>query len=236
MLEVYITKDGSPTLIFRKDDSYMEKMHHSGGAWTETLYIYYPAVEKAFSHPAPRLLSLGLGLGYNELMICAHELKNQCQPSLIHSFEIEPLLQKEFMGFLKGQPSSLLDGCHSLVLDGVSKHFQLPAGELRDFVSDKISRKELLLLGPYPESCPKDQKYEAILYDAFSSKMNPQLWSEPFLKSQFQNLCASDCVFATYAATGALKRALLSLNFTRVPRSGFSGKRDASFYLRGDFL
>ncbi|NJL25980.1 MAG: hypothetical protein HC902_12985 [Calothrix sp. SM1_5_4] len=71
-IEVLTTKDGSPTLAFRREDGYVEKMHHADGAVSESFYIYGEALEICRRNIGPgepvRAISVGLGLGYNELI------------------------------------------------------------------------------------------------------------------------------------------------------------------------
>jgi tRNA U34 5-methylaminomethyl-2-thiouridine-forming methyltransferase MnmC len=237
VLEVYLTQDGSPTLVFtRPGDEYVEKMHHSGGAWTETAYIYLPALEVT-SNLSQRILSLGLGLGYNELMACAFELKNKPpHPSVIHSFEVLTELRENFRAFLISGKSSKYDHAYEKIAQLIANHFELDPRALVEFSAQKLEKSELQLLSSFPESLPRGQSYNVLLYDAFSNKMSPELWTEEFLKSLFEKICEKDCVLSTYAATGALKRSLKSLYFRKVQRPGFAGKRDSSFYLRGGLV
>ncbi|MBK7845346.1 MAG: hypothetical protein IPJ71_17000 [Bdellovibrionales bacterium] len=67
--QIEITQDGSPTLRLRDSSGLGESMHNLKGAFSETLYIYLPTLQRAFEwqEPETRLLSVGLGLGYNEL-------------------------------------------------------------------------------------------------------------------------------------------------------------------------
>ena len=81
-------------------------------------------------------------------------------------------------------------------------------------------------------SLPRE-KYDCVLYDAFSSKSTPELWSEDFLSSFLDGL-GEDCVFTTYASTGALKRALKKIDFQIVPRKGFLGRRESTLAVRGE--
>lgn len=65
-----ITADGSPTLEFQYPHGRIEKMHHSQGAFSESLYIYLEAINLACIHsPAQNFLSVGLGLAYNEILL-----------------------------------------------------------------------------------------------------------------------------------------------------------------------
>ena len=64
-----MTDDGSPTIRFGIGAGASEAMHNLRGAFSETLYIYGQAIEHAFqSGFEPRILSLGLGLGYVEIL------------------------------------------------------------------------------------------------------------------------------------------------------------------------
>lgn len=94
------TQDGSPTLRrhepTRSDFQTGESMHHSGGAWEETLYIYKPVIEKIkeWNISKPAFLSVGLGLGYVELMIAKEFVGNS--DVRISSYEIVPELKEYF--------------------------------------------------------------------------------------------------------------------------------------------
>jgi hypothetical protein len=236
MLEVYWTADGSPTLIVKTEDGYQEKMHHSGGAWTETLYIYHPVLKAVSGLSEAHLLSLGLGLGYNELMSCAHELTQKGNTRFIlHSFELLDELREDFSIFLREGSSPLYGEFYRKILSLIAEEFHLEPESLRTFAAKKLKEESLLLLGPFPESLPKDFRYHGFFYDAFSNKMDPHLWTEEFLQTTLDRISANDCILSTYAATGALKRSLRALGFTKILRPGFAGKRDSSLYVRGRF-
>ena len=100
------TADGSPTLRFRLDNgaSESEAMHSLKGALSETQYIYGTAMELALAQGfAPKILSLGLGIGYVEILaaavICKHA---QHHPDVLEqvygeSFELDADLRQYFL-------------------------------------------------------------------------------------------------------------------------------------------
>jgi len=246
-LNVYWTSDGSPSLIFEKnlepESIYAEKMHHSLGAWSETKYIYLPAIEVAadcdvFQDKTISVLSLGLGLGYNELMTLALELKRKSLGHpvnfQVHSYEVLSELRRNFLDQLQSGQSQAYSDCYRWIFENIAKDFSIEIEDLKRMGRERIQSGELLLLGSFPDSLPPKQEYEVLLYDAFSKKMSPELWEESFLFETLGRHCAKDCVVSTYAATGALKRSLLGLGFKKILRPGFSGKRDSSFYVRGN--
>jgi len=95
-----LTGDGSPTLSMGPT---WEAMHAEEGAFTERQYLYQPLVAKAFETVGePAFLSLGLGLGYNELLVASEALKRGRKPALIASYES--------VGFLKDEIQTLKDG------------------------------------------------------------------------------------------------------------------------------
>lgn len=70
------TEDKSLTLRVSTDEGLSEAMHSLKGAFSETAYIYGSAIEYDLSHGfRPRVLSLGLGLGYVELLAVGMALK-----------------------------------------------------------------------------------------------------------------------------------------------------------------
>jgi tRNA U34 5-methylaminomethyl-2-thiouridine-forming methyltransferase MnmC len=66
-----------------------------------------------------------------------------------------------------------------------------------------------------------------LLYDAYCAPFDGPLWEEAFLEAVLDR--ARPQVVASYAATSALKRALLSRGFRLRKRPGFGGKRECTF-------
>lgn len=104
MFVLETTADGSPTVrIQNQDGSLSEAMHSLRGALSETVYIYGTAIstclERNFS---PRVLSMGLGLGYVELLSSALFLKAGVpfEKRSGQSFEILPELRDGFSQWL----------------------------------------------------------------------------------------------------------------------------------------
>lgn len=237
------TGDGSPTLRLvnasSADFKDGESMHHSGGAAAETIHIYQPVVDKIFSNsvPSPAFLSVGLGLGYNEILWAYNHLLHQREGTLV-SYEKVPALREEFLLWVHADsPKAPYDQIVRSLMDqlGISSDQQLfwkrrICEFLKKMYHDKkwIVREELNLetLGLFAE------KFHGIFYDAFSSKTNSDLWDKGFLGHLLKNHTAYFCCLSTYACTGVLKRALKEENFTVEVRIGFQGKRNHTFAFR----
>lgn len=232
--EITITADGSPSLRVANSDGYVEKMHHSDGALSESLYIYGEAVDEIIKHRWPlRVLSLGLGLGYNELIVAAKAVQSGVLPqnSLLYSFEIEPLLRESFLNWVLGQPGAFQE-LYDLILQSLAAGIQMKTDAILDWLKQAYQSDCWRIRASFPNEAHDVKEMTCMLYDAFSNKMSPELWTEEVITSQLQNLCAETCVFSTYAATGALNRALRTTGFQKQERPGFSGKRESTFAIR----
>ncbi len=231
---IFVTQDGSPTLDWPKADGSAEKMHHSGGALGESLYIYHRALELTLSEGWPvRLLSLGLGLAYNELIAIAELHKRGATDWKIWSFESEDLLRESFTGWLNGEPSALQE-IHDQILQLVCEKFKLNAHSFKKILAKAVQNNDFELRRSFPQDSAEVTKCTCVFYDAFSKKMDPDLWVEESLTERLHKFTAEQCVLATYAATGALNRSLQSLGFRLLPRGGFLGKRESTLAIRGE--
>ena len=309
--EIIKTADGSPTLAwvshkspkincsslstkFREKDNFDfkegERMHSLHGAFSESLYIYGPCLEKAIESnhafhkvstkninsndgkihkkpylTSPRILSLGLGLGYNELITHGFLLKAkknrfslisfEKESELIHSFKswlkVEnflsiPIPPKKFnvhgnlsdsQNFIFEKPDfpyeTGLNQYYDEILKRVSKHFEQSPEKLKKFCYQSLKQDFFQISGSLPKKNPFDFGFTGILYDPFSNQSDPELWTTEHLRNFIRSYCdPKECFFATYAATGILKRVLKSEGFQFIRKKGFAGKRESTFAFR----
>lgn len=231
---IELTGDGSPTLRLKTANNQFpekmpESMHHSGGAAAETLYIYGQPFKNTLS--ALGLINLkqlhigvvGLGLGYIELVILQNLSVNSAISATITSYEKETELTKNFSAWLNGKENKTYDLiCEKLSLDK-TKSLAVLNSTIWNALEELTFQTQTKI------------KFNFVAYDAFSQFTDGPLWTDEFLDFFLTNLAAEDCVFATYGCTGLLKRALIRNNFVFIKRRGFSGKRDATLALRGEF-
>jgi tRNA U34 5-methylaminomethyl-2-thiouridine-forming methyltransferase MnmC len=230
------TEDGSPSLSTTYDSGITERMHHFRGALTESVYVYLPAIEWALKNrrSAPcHVMSLGLGLGYNELLAAGAAVRAAADLT-ITTFEIDPELRGNFTRWLTG---TLSDPEWAALYDSVgaatAKALDLRPEDLKAAARELIESGVWRIRGAFPESLDAHDRFHAILYDAFSAKMDGPLWREENLLAFLQRHAAPACAFATYAANGALKRALKGAGFRREFKAGFGGKKESTFAERG---
>lgn len=236
--QIEFTLDGSPTLRLFDGHKWSEAMHSPKGAFSESLYIYSQAMEVCRRRGWDlKVLSIGLGLGYNELLFAAHySMLSPAQKShaLLESYESELFLRETFLNWcLAKEPSSdknsELHNVYSIISSLVAEQFATPQEALRLILCEMYLAKKWQIHGAFTENTQTTSPMSCICFDAFSSKTTPSLWQEQCLDNILRNFCADNCIFATYAATGALTRKLLNAGFREPKRAGFSGKRESTF-------
>lgn len=251
------TEDGSPTVRFilgapassdvndsgAGERTESEAMHSLKGAFSETLYIYGTALELAFERGfEPRVLSLGLGLGYVEVLAAALCLKREAavqERFYMESFESAPELRDWFRSFVTEDGSADLPeaftNLYQEILERTANHVGVEARALKAFLARLLQENRWRLREALTAETSLGANFGCICFDAFSSKTSPELWTEEFLVRFLAKACASGSVLSTYACTGALKRSLRGAGFQVEIREGFSSKRDSTFAVRLEF-
>lgn len=225
--EKVLTGDGSPSLKSLASPE-SEVMHHRGGALTESREIYGRLITPAFGLAEPRFLSVGLGLGYNEILIAERSVQSG-RPWACVSYEADPRLTGFFLDYLEGR---LPEGEIRLTYDTIFKDIERPA-EVRARLLEARAEGRWRIEGALTNDSVAPAGIHGFLWDAFSQKTSPELWREEFLTDFIAR--SADPAWAaltTYACIGKLKRALRANGFTVEIRGGFSGKRNSTFATR----
>ncbi|WP_413291550.1 MnmC family methyltransferase [Bdellovibrio sp. HCB337] len=235
--EVEITGDGSPSLRLIQGEEKGEAMHHSGGAAEETELIYGRIIHHCFgSINTPHFISVGLGLGYVELTVTREALLKKNFNFTMDSFELVPELRDFFIQWLKnGDLPQEIQAVYDQVLKYILKDSTLDPQELKNLLSDKYMQKQCVLHGPLDHESVFTGKAHGILFDAFSAKTTPALWTEEFLVDFFKKTTAEDALVSTYASRATLKQALKAADFFVENREGFKGKRNSTVAFKGLF-
>ncbi len=223
------TADGSMTACFGE----AETMHSLRGAFSETVYIYGTALDRAREKvESPNTLSLGLGLGYVEILSTAYALKALDTPRG-ESFESVPELTQSFLAWLGGKSEVLVP--HSLYDDVATRTENLTGISsvlIRERLAEAIRSGAWILSPALTVESKSKQKFQCVAFDAFSKKSTPELWTREFLDHFLSTTCDSPCVLSTYACTGHLKRALKDAGFALEIREGYASKRDSTIAAR----
>jgi hypothetical protein len=133
------TADGSLTAQFGDH----ETMHSLRGAFNETVYIYGTALDRSRAKVKnPRTLSLGLGVGYVEILSAAYALKAGESPRG-ESFELVDDLTESFRAWLSGAPEVLVP--HSLYEDIARRTSELttvPINAIRATLANSVATQD----------------------------------------------------------------------------------------------
>jgi tRNA U34 5-methylaminomethyl-2-thiouridine-forming methyltransferase MnmC len=222
-----LTEDGSlslqPAEAFGAEQ---EQMHSRGGALSESIFVYMEALDHFFTQkvkPVGSVVeSVGLGLGYNEILVAVSSFKYSATNIRIFSYESEKVLESLFFRRLE-HPQN-----YPLYWSQFDNRFDYNQAKLTSFLKKKIELKGVLQKSTI-EKNEKEQRL--ILFDAYSNKTSESLWTEDFLKT-YLSTCKEGSVLATYAATGVLKRALEDCGFKNLNKSGFLKKRQSTLAVK----
>lgn len=237
------TSDGSLSLRWMNSPR-QEAMHHLGGALSESKYIYARPVKTALTLGARTLTSVGLGLGYNELLSIQAAQQLGLSPLLqIFSYEIDSFLVQILTKGIRAEANKKTEAlpltkslhelspldCARAVIGSIGlNEAELEAVRKAQFESrwrhcGALDTKSLAAI---------DQPIDLVMFDAFSRNTSPELWASTLLNPLLRKM-ANHSVFTTYACTSDLKKVLLENGFQVWKRPGFMGKRDSTLAVRG---
>lgn len=224
------TKDDSPTLrLIDGSERGGESMHHTGGAFSETCLIYGQALEYGFSKNSnPRIVSLGLGLGYVEILSVVFSLLHKSSTPLIFSYEKVPGLKKQFKDFFT---EGKISETYQWILNQMSKTYQLDVNSVFKAVKNALEDNRLQLKGDFVNEALELKTFDIFCYDAFSKKTSPELWDENFMTPIFAKGSEVACV-SSYASNRELKTSLANAGFKVEVLEGFQGKRNRTWAYR----
>ncbi len=248
--DIFTTADGSPTISLLGG----EKMHSLDGALSESLFIYGQCIENILDLPRSSVLSMGLGLGYNELMALGYFQKKNVTDFHLVSFEKVSFLRQSFLswinglekllasdsnllqdhleGFKNSPPKNSLFECYNQILFSLADHFSINPNQYFQFLLESLKSEKFMLLNELTEKNINHFKFNAIFYDAFSGNTDSPLWTQDHLENFIEQYCSEVCTFSTYAATGNLRRALTKNGFKVELQKGFGKKRQSTFAVR----
>lgn len=244
--QVEWTEDSSPTLRLNgahptDQTKSAESMHHSGGAATETLYIYGEAISwvlKTFPEKQLHICSVGLGLGYNEILTAILLMDNSAKTAKLDSFEIDTELKESFSHWvfesdLQNSNQTAKNIIYDQIVEKLTKslYLNIKLSEIKKYLQMQFHSGSWRLNGELNlDKIPEFTNYHLCLFDAFSQKTTHELWNDHFLNRFIQkSFNKTHSMLATYACTGVLTRALKNNGFSVIKKPGFQGKRDSTW-------
>jgi len=193
-----LTKDGSYTL---KSERYNECYHSSEGAVVESLYKHiYPAFEvaKKFNYYKGeiKILDICFGLGFNTFLSVLNRPKDV--KLKIYSPELDEKLVRSLKDF--EYPEEFEKIKH--IITSISENF---------YYKDESIEIEVAI-GDAREYLEKLKNVDIVYQDAFSPKVNKELWSIEYF-SKIEKILNIKGVITTYSVATPVRCALYKLGF-----------------------
>ena len=233
----YKTKDESVSVSLKSETVSTELMHSVDGAFSETVYLYQDIIQYALktcnSERKFNFLSLGLGLGYVEIMVCAYFLKHCPNENFtVFSYEENEDLRNFFYKFIfEEQIPAPFQQCYESILQNFSQLYSLEINQLKNELKRRISQSQILLEGSFSLETKINEPIHGLFFDAFSINTSPDLWEDSLLH-HILGFCDEYTSFATYAARTHLKRVLLEHRYQLAKKKGYGGKKESTFAFR----
>ena len=211
-----ITNDGTETLFNEK----FNEAYHSikAGAFTESLYKFVLPCKinkLAGEKEEINILDVGFGLGYNiataiyvakninpnvKLNFISTEIDKNILEKIRH-INPNPELQKIYQNLLNGKFSQEKIGDKTFDIYSVSF----------DNVNVKIIFADARLT--FQALHEEEFKFDAVFYDAFSPKVNAEMWTLDIFKIVYE-LMTEKAILATYSAALSVRKALIEVGFS----------------------
>ncbi len=209
-----ITADGTETFF---NQEYQEAYHSTkAGAYTESLqkFILPCNIPELAKKGKISILDIGFGLGYN-VTVAIKEAKKVNENVKINIISIEK--DKSVFEKIKSLniPENLKD-VYSFLLSGKFTTKKIGKVELPVYFAQNENIILTVILGEGRNILKKlsqtELKFDAVFYDAFSPKVNTEMWTVDIFKV-VKSLMKEEAVLATYSASLAVRKGLLEAGF-----------------------
>jgi len=209
--EIIITSDGSTSINLPELN---EQYHSKKGAIQEAYHVFIRMGLDLFSDKVA-VLEIGFGTGLNAYITF---LESERRNLIVEYTGVEayPVIQEEISGLNYVSQLDAEEYRQAFV------DFHSTEWETKQAISDKFSltkRKQFF------NDIIDDNTHDLIYYDAFGSRVQPELWGEGIFAIMYKAL-KKDGVLVTYAAKGSARRAMEAVGFTVERLAGPPGKRE----------
>lgn len=214
MEEKIITADGTETFFNRE---YNEAYHSTkAGAYTESLqkFILPCSIPNLAKKGKIEILDIGFGLGYN-VAVAIKEAKKVNQNVKINIISIEK--DKNIFDKIRSLniPEDLKD-VYSFLLSGNFENKEIGGIEFPVYLAQNKNITLTVILGEGRNILKRlskiGLKFDAVFYDAFSPKVNTEMWTVDIFKV-VKSLMKEEAILATYSASLAVRKGLLEAGF-----------------------
>lgn len=209
--EVITTSDGSSSINI---PSLNEQYHSKNGAIQEAYHVFIKMGLNLFSDSVS-ILEIGLGTGLNAFITFLEGEKNNIKIGYT-GVDAYPVVAEEV---------AALNYVSQLNAEKYAEQFkQLHESEWE--VPQTLSNHfTLTKRKQFFTNITDDAQHDLIYYDAFGSRVQPELWGEDIFEIMYRAL-KDNGVLVTYAAKGSARRAMEAVGFTVERLEGPPGKRE----------
>lgn len=212
-----ITNDGSPSIYLKDINEYYHSKH---GAVSESKHVFIKNGLKFWKKNSPNnsscnIFEMGFGTGLNSILTYEFSIKNKLKINY-QTIESNPLIPNEikfldYSKFFKNEKTELIfKKLHSKSWEEIHSFD-------KNFYFLKMNKKI--------QNFNFNSKYDIIYYDAFGSRVQPELWKENIFRPIIRSL-NNFGVFVTYSSMGNLRRSLIKLGMNVEKIDGPIGKRE----------
>lgn len=209
--EIIITSDGSTSINLPELN---EQYHSKKGAIQEAYHVFIRMGLDLFADNIS-ILEIGFGTGLNAFITFLESERRHLKITYT-GVEAYPVLEEEV---------AALNYITQLNAENYSQafaDFHSTPWESEAEISDTFSltkRKQMF------NDITDNTVHDLIYYDAFGSRVQPELWGEEIFSIMYKAL-KKDGVLVTYAAKGSARRAMEAVGFTVERLAGPPGKRE----------
>lgn len=214
--KIITTADGSKTIQI---EGWNEQYHSVHGAIQEANHVYIKQgllffYAEVISNPHHKIsiLEIGFGTGLNAILtlLASEELKLNIDYCGVEAYPVssEELAQLNYIEALDIK-TTYFEDIHKSNWEA----------------SNEITKQfSLLKQQKYFDEIADVNCYDLIYFDAFGSRVQPELWTEAIFKKMYDALKPNG-ILVTYSVKGTVKRVLRSVGFTVKRLEGPPGKR-----------
>lgn len=209
--EIIITSDGSTSINLPELN---EQYHSKKGAIQEAYHVFIRMGLDLFSDKVA-ILEIGFGTGLNAFITF---LESERRGMLVEYTGVEayPVLQEEIAGL------NYVSQLDAEKYRQAFEDFHATEWETAQEISQRFTltkRKQFF------SDIADENTHDLIYYDAFGSRVQPELWGEEIFAIMYKAL-KENGVLVTYAAKGSARRAMEAVGFTVERLAGPPGKRE----------
>lgn len=216
--EIRATLDGSTTIFLPE---WNESYHSKFGAIQEAYHVFIKNGLSFFGEQPVAVLEIGFGTGLNAFITFLEAQKRNIEIQYV-GIEAYPVTSVEV---------SALNYVEQLRAEKYQSVFQrIHQSEWeQEIVIDTLFR--LTKKKRFFNDINEENVFDLIYFDAFGFRVQPELWSETIFSIMYKALKTKGTL-VTYAARGAIKRAMQTAGFEVKKVAGSPGKREMMIALK----